>query len=263
MREDWKNSPHFSGCTKCSSLDEIIHWGTQSSSFIQQFPGKESRRVTIGIFRGTSSSKFAIQPTGGVFYSQVQRNKAIELFRSRVNLDQLIYPPETDLDWLALGQHYGLPTNLTDWTSNVRIAAYFATLPNHETKSEDAVIHYIEDRWVATPLFRNENILQQGNMLDWSGGTVRLFKAESTKRMKAQEGHLLYHLNAEEPWIPDVPHIQPIKKIHRFVCINAESKETVYRELLDTGVNEISLFPDRSELLEIDRIAETIKLEVQ
>ncbi len=51
--------------------------------------------------------------------------------------------PDNDWDWLTLGQQYGLPTRLLDWTANPLVACYFAV---EEQSGDDSVIYVYRNK---------------------------------------------------------------------------------------------------------------------
>jgi hypothetical protein len=110
------------------------------------------------LFRGVSQANYELVPKiGRVDIRAAKRNSSSQdsyrvpyriederaVFRmfkqqSRAHLD---FIPQTDLQWLSLAQHFGLPTRLLDWTDSLLVAAWFAVEKGggNEKQSDSAI----------------------------------------------------------------------------------------------------------------------------
>jgi len=101
------------------------------------------------VYRGVKSVKFPLMPKVGrivppksIGSGEANEKEILRLFKERA-LRFLDFVPSNDWDWLALGQQYGLPTRLLDWTENPLVACFFAVA---ESGEDDSVIYSYQNK---------------------------------------------------------------------------------------------------------------------
>lgn len=138
--------------------------------------------------------------------------------------------PQTDLEWLAIAQHHGVPTRLLDWTDSLLVATFFAvdrmgTLGSAETG--DAVIYAVKD---LKPIFEDAKPFEIKE--------ICMFRAPHISwRIPAQRSVFTIHPD------PTVRFEHPA--LEKWVITHKEGLcGDIKRNLDACGINDASLFPD-------------------
>jgi hypothetical protein len=121
---------------KVSVIEEIhfASWEQFKNKISQHLFPREMFRRGKYLFRGHSDPTWRLIPTFDRMFKGQSRSKRLEiaddlLIHFKRALEGFTVPPEaraSDSMLLALGQHYGLPTRMLDWTESPYIAAFFA-----------------------------------------------------------------------------------------------------------------------------------------
>jgi type I restriction enzyme M protein len=137
-----------------------------------------------------------ILPPRSIHSREANEKEILRLFKERA-LRFLDFIPTNDWDWLALGQQYGLPTRLLDWTGNPLVACYFAV---EEPSEDESVVYayqnqsYIEVEKYPDPLRYNKigkfipkhispRIITQGGLFTIHPKPYEPFEAENMDKI--------------------------------------------------------------------------------
>jgi hypothetical protein len=131
--------------------------------------------------------------------------------------------PQSDLDWLTIAQHHGLPTRLLDWSLSPLVACFFAVSKKPE---RDGAV-YIYD----VNGFAKEEELDLKTLTK----ITAFFPLHATKRVTAQNSMFTVH-----------PTVQPILDNDEItkVIVPKGVKRQLLEKLAKFGIHNGTLFPD-------------------
>ncbi|GAA4274725.1 FRG domain-containing protein [Aquimarina gracilis] len=180
------------------------------------------------VYRGVSNSKYQLITSLGRCESAM--GKPIERLEIRLtklfkesSIPYLEHKPDNELEWLAVAQHYGLPTRLLDWSYNPLVSTYFAVESNPDNDSAVYILSgcsTIQDPYKTNPY-----------KLD------RVYKYRPpyiSARIQNQSGVFTVHNAPDIPWEHD-----KLKK----VVIPKELKPVIKKTLFKYGVNQRLIYP--------------------
>jgi hypothetical protein len=224
-----------------SSLTEFIDQVTR--------PAGSSMRVYRGV---TDRVRHKLIPSVGRLETLPGSDVAYEKeilrrfkFRGR---SKLKVEPKNDWEWLALAQHYGLPTRLIDWTSSPLVAAYFATKPEIGI---DGRLLPCNKNGGAIYVFETAEYIDTGRNADpFDHSTGLFYTSFLSDRMAGQWGLFTVQRDPAKELSSD----DRATRIYKIVFTDRVASD-IQKSLYLLGVREGLLFPD------LDGIAADIRAE--
>lgn len=180
------------------------------------------------IFRGISDSSYELITSLGRSESVTGKStkkleeRLIKLFKES-SIPYLEHQPQNELEWLAVAQHFGLPTRLLDWSYNPLISIYFAVESKPEQDS-------------AVFMFSGCSTIQDSNQIDpYSLDKVCRYRPPHiSSRIQNQAGLFTIHNEPNEPF----EHDKLIK-----IIIPKAKKSIIKKTLFKYGINQRIIYP--------------------
>ncbi|MBN2526832.1 MAG: N-6 DNA methylase [Deltaproteobacteria bacterium] len=219
-------------------LNEKVDPFIQYHALIQKYV-MENNTKTI-VYRGMADASWELKPgIGRIQIDDSERGgcerKMFDEFKQQA-LPYLDFTPRNEWEWLAMAQHYALPTRLLDWTSNPLIALYFA-VEDESSKTDAAVLLFLDSE---PPLDINGQD-SEGNALyndplnlPTDKEAPRYSPAHLNQRIIAQSSLFTVHPVPTKPFTSEQIYKVVIPK-----ALRAGLKQQLYRY----GVHEGTVYP--------------------
>lgn len=205
----------------------------------------------------------SMQRSSYLFNRPAVLDKLLEKFKKKIHDLPVSIPDDNDKIW-GIGQHYGLPTPLLDWTIDPYIAAYFAFYQREISKGYRIV--YALNRAVKRLLLKKKNprtkeTISRDRFLEFLDLTESSDKIQN-KRLKEQKGRFTKSLNGIDiesnvlknytRKSPDINLNEDILLMKIFIPDTLSEECLKYLESVD--ITHGALFPDYSGAAEICKI---------
>lgn len=197
----------------------------------------DARRSTNWVFRGMGAPDWDYTPSVGRNRSAYQLTEEIRVFNAfKKSAGLHIHTtPANDWDWLALAQHYGLPTRLLDWTTNPLVAAFFAVSSGPEDKSAFVYAHKVTDAEIIDTEFQPSPF-----KIDKVGF---LLPDRSAARITSQRGLFSVHPQPNTAW--------PLGDVSNRFEIDAGLRRRFRVRLSTFGIDEAHIYADLGGLCQM------------
>jgi hypothetical protein len=234
-------------------MSHPVPYKTRTINSLQDFIQflEEARNENL-LFRGQVEDWPLIPKLGRLIfrYDNLDVNtveaEILSAFKDR-SYPYVAYRPDNDLDWLALGQHHGLPTRLLDWSTNPLVALWFSLeTPN---KRDDGSTHVL---WAFE--FEDNDVIK--DKCDWRKKSSIIFRPpQIARRIQAQSGvftvHNAVNVSGRETFVKLEDDMHYKGRLTKFLIPREHASEI--RWSLDLcGMNREFIYPD------LDRVAQHI-----